>query len=112
MVRMNGIFQNQNVCIIRPSRGQKVIEEVMGNHKPEAWVSDIYNSQTKHPATGNFALSTNYEIANMQLMWVIIAPKKCYELSHKRRMKLKVVEFIILRSLKKLNLNKWSAKSS
>ena len=55
--RVNGknewewVFQNQDVCIIRPSRGQKVIEEVMGSHKPEVWVSDLYSSQAKHPAT-------------------------------------------------------------
>lgn len=45
-------FQNQDVCIhvIRPSRGQKVIEEVMAGNKPEIWVSDLYSSQANHPA--------------------------------------------------------------
>ncbi|MDM8564523.1 transposase [Candidatus Halobeggiatoa sp. HSG11] len=41
--RINGknewewVFQNKDVCfhIIRPSRGRKVIEEVMDGHKPE-----------------------------------------------------------------------------
>jgi len=46
--RVNGnnewewVFQNQNVCCneIRPSRGQKVIEEVIDGNEPEVWVSD------------------------------------------------------------------------
>ena len=36
--------------VIRPSRGQKVIEEVMKGHEPEIWVSDLYSSQANHPA--------------------------------------------------------------
>jgi transposase len=56
--RVNGktqwewVFQNEAVCIhvIRPSRGQKVIEEVMGGHKPEIWVSDLFSAQKNHPA--------------------------------------------------------------
>jgi transposase len=56
--RVNGknewewVFQNKDVCfhVIRPSRGRKVIEEVMDGHKPEIWVSDLYSSQTNHPA--------------------------------------------------------------
>jgi transposase len=57
--RVNGknewewVFQNEDVCfhVIRPSRGQKVIEEVMDGHEPEIWVSDLYSSQSNHPAT-------------------------------------------------------------
>ncbi len=57
--RVNGknewewVFQNEDVCfhVIRPSRGQKVIEEVMKGHEPEIWVSDLYSSQSNHPAT-------------------------------------------------------------
>ena len=57
--RVNGnnewewVFQNSDVCfhIIRPSRGQKIIEEVMDGNQPEVWVSDLYSSQANHPAT-------------------------------------------------------------
>jgi transposase len=56
--RVNGqqqwewVFQNTEVCIhvIRPSRGQGVIQEVMGAYRPTIWVSDLYSAQKKHPA--------------------------------------------------------------
>jgi transposase len=56
--RVNGknewewVFQNDQVCfhIIRPSRGGDVIKEVMAEHQPEVWVSDLYSSQKTHPA--------------------------------------------------------------
>jgi len=56
--RVNGknewewVFQNDKVCfhIIRPSRGQQVIAEVMNGNKPEIWVSDLFSSQSNHPA--------------------------------------------------------------
>jgi transposase len=56
--RVNGqqqwewVFQNAEVCIhvIRPSRGQGVIQEVLGAHRPTIWVSDLYSAQKKHPA--------------------------------------------------------------
>jgi transposase len=56
--RVNGknqwewMFQNEDVCfhLIRPSRGKKVIDEVMGSHPPEVWVSDLYSAQKAHPA--------------------------------------------------------------
>ena len=46
------VFQNEQVClhVIRPSRGQKVIEEVLAGHSPEIWVSDLYSSQKANPA--------------------------------------------------------------
>ena len=55
--RVNGknewewVFQNEQVCfhIIRPSRGGDVIQEVMGDHQPEVWVSDLYSAQKTHP---------------------------------------------------------------
>jgi transposase len=55
--RVNGktqwewVFQNEQVCfhIIKPSRGGDVIQEVMGNHQPEVWVSDLYSAQKTHP---------------------------------------------------------------
>ena len=57
-VRVNGknqwewVFQNQEVClhVIRPSRGAAVIEEILSNHRPVIWVSDLYSSQKHHPA--------------------------------------------------------------
>jgi len=47
-----GVFQNAEVCIhvIRPSRGQGVIHEVLGTHRPTIWVSDLYRAQQNHPA--------------------------------------------------------------
>ncbi len=46
------IFQNAEVCgqVIRPSRGQGVIHEVLGDHRPTVWVSDLYSAQKNHPA--------------------------------------------------------------
>ena len=46
------VFQNEDVClhVIRPSRGVDVINEVMQDHQPEIWVSDLFSSQRKHPA--------------------------------------------------------------
>jgi transposase len=46
------VFQNDQLClhVIRPSRGADVIAEVMGNHQPEVWVSDLYSAQKTHPA--------------------------------------------------------------
>ena len=57
--RVNGknqwewVFQNDQVCfhVIRPSRGGDVIEEVMGEHRPQIWVSDLFSAQKTHPAT-------------------------------------------------------------
>ena len=51
--RVNGdnqwewVFQNQEVClhVIRPSRGQKVIDEVRDGHKPEIGVSDLFSAR-------------------------------------------------------------------
>src|SRR3989337_532283 len=46
------VFQNEDVCVhvIRPSRGQQVIHEVMNGHRPHAWVSDLYGAQRNNPA--------------------------------------------------------------
>jgi transposase len=46
------VFQNDQVClhVIRPSRGHRVIEEVLGEHRPQVWVSDLYSAQRQHPA--------------------------------------------------------------
>ena len=44
---VHSVFQNQDVCfhLIRPSRGQQVIKDVMDGHEPEIWVSDLYWSE-------------------------------------------------------------------
>jgi transposase len=46
------VFQNGQVClhVIRPSRGADVIADVLGDHCPETWVSDLFSAQLKHPA--------------------------------------------------------------
>jgi len=46
------VFQNEPVClhVICPSRGQAVIDEVMANHPPHVWVSDLFSAQKAHPA--------------------------------------------------------------
>lgn len=46
------VFQNEQVClhVIRPSRGAQVIDEVMQDHQPDIWVSDLFSAQAKHPA--------------------------------------------------------------
>lgn len=45
------VFQNEEIClhVIRPSRGAEVISEVMAEHRPEIWVSDLFSAQKKHP---------------------------------------------------------------
>jgi len=56
--RVNGqnqwewVFQNQDVClhVIRPSRGTGVINEVLAEHRPDIWVSDLFSAQKNHPA--------------------------------------------------------------
>jgi len=46
------VFQNDQVCVhvIRPRRSHTVIEEVLGEHRPQVWVSDLYSAQQHHPA--------------------------------------------------------------
>ena len=46
------VFQNDQVClhVIRPSRGKAVIEAVMGDHRPQVWVSDLFSAQKANPA--------------------------------------------------------------
>jgi len=56
--RVNGhtqwewVFQNPEVCVhvIRSSRGHGVIREMLGDHRPTIWVSDLYSAQRHHPA--------------------------------------------------------------
>lgn len=46
----NWVFQNGEVVIhvIRPGRGRAVVDEVMGGHRPQIWVSDLYSAQRGH----------------------------------------------------------------
>ena len=56
--RVNGrtqwewVFQNTEICVhvIRPSRGHGVIRDILGDHCPTIWVSDLYSAQRHHPA--------------------------------------------------------------
>jgi transposase len=45
-------FQKTEVCVpvMRPSRSQRVIHEVLGDHRPTVWVSDLYRAHRNHPA--------------------------------------------------------------
>jgi transposase len=46
------VCHNAAVCgqVIRPSRGHGVIHEVLGDHRPTIWGSDLYRAQPQHPA--------------------------------------------------------------
>src|SRR3954453_8176547 len=46
----NWVFRNEQVVIhvIRPSRGRAVVAEVLGDHRPAIWVSDLYGAQRGH----------------------------------------------------------------
>src|SRR5262245_38597920 len=56
--RVNGctqwawVLQHTAVCVqvIRPSRGQGVLHEVLGTQRPTRWVSALYSAQPHHPA--------------------------------------------------------------
>jgi len=44
------VFQNDQVVlhVIRPSRGAQVVREIMGDHRPVYWISDLYCAQKGH----------------------------------------------------------------
>jgi transposase len=46
------VFQHAEVCVpvMRPSRGHGVIRDILGDHRPTMWVSDLYTAQRHHPA--------------------------------------------------------------
>jgi transposase len=46
----NWVFRNEEVVIhvIRPSRGRAVVAQVLGGHRPDIWVSDLYAAQRGH----------------------------------------------------------------
>ena len=75
--RVNGqnqwewVFQNPDVClqVPSPSRGTGVINEVLGEHRPDIWVSDLFSAQKNHPAPQcKCVWLINCGIANMRLM--------------------------------------------
>src|SRR5262245_4013524 len=46
------VFQHTavGVPVIRPSRGHGVIRDILGDHRPTPWVSELYRAQRHHPA--------------------------------------------------------------
>ena len=44
------VFRNEQLVIhvIRPTRGRAVVAEVLGDHRPAIWVSDLYGGQRGH----------------------------------------------------------------
>ena len=46
----NWVFRNEQVVIhvIRPSRGRAVVAEVLAEHRPQVWVSDLFGAQRGH----------------------------------------------------------------
>lgn len=46
------VFQNEDVCfhVMCATRGASVIYDVLGDHRPEVWVSDLFSAQKSHPA--------------------------------------------------------------
>jgi transposase len=46
----NWVFQNEDVVlhVIRDTRAASVVDEVMGGHRPQFWVSDLYAGQKGH----------------------------------------------------------------
>lgn len=46
------VFQNEDVCfhVMCATRGASVIYDVLGDHQPEVWVSDLFSAQKSHPA--------------------------------------------------------------
>lgn len=46
------VFQNEDVCfhVVCATRGASVIYDVLGDHQPEVWVSDLFSAQKSHPA--------------------------------------------------------------
>jgi transposase len=46
------VFPQAEGCVhvMRPSRGHGIIHDVLGDHRPTIWVSDLYRAQKQHPA--------------------------------------------------------------
>jgi len=53
------VFQNDRLSlhVIRPSRARAVPVEVLGGHRPEVWVSDLYGPQRGHAAAWQLCLA-------------------------------------------------------
>lgn len=50
--------------VLRPSRGRKVVEEVMGEYEPGVWVSDLYGAQLGHGEKHQMCLA--HQIRNLK----------------------------------------------
>jgi transposase len=58
----NWVFRNEQVVIhvIRPTRGRAVVEEVLGGHRPQVWVSDLLGAPSAAtPTPGRSAWPTS-----------------------------------------------------
>ena len=55
----NWVFRNDDVVIhvVRPSRGAGVVAEVLGEHRPAIWASDLYSAQQGHADTWQVCLA-------------------------------------------------------
>src|SRR4051794_17465337 len=55
----NWVFRNDEVVVhvIRPTRGRAVVDEVLGGHRPDVWVSDLYGAQRGHADTWQVCLA-------------------------------------------------------
>jgi transposase len=53
------VFHNDQVAlhVIRHSRGAEVVREVLGNHRPEYWISDLYSAQKGHATKWQICLA-------------------------------------------------------
>ncbi len=43
--------------VLRGSRGKKIVKEVMGEHRPGVWVSDLYSAQLGHAEQSQICLA-------------------------------------------------------
>src|SRR3954467_2344186 len=55
----NWVFRNDEVVVhvIRPTRGRAVVDEVLGGHRPDVWVSHLYGAQRGHADTWQVCLA-------------------------------------------------------
>jgi transposase len=53
------VFHCKDAVVHQPdySRGARVVEETMGGHEPEVWISDRYSAQQKHGAAHQTCLA-------------------------------------------------------
>lgn len=51
--------------VIRPSRANQVLADVLGDAQPQVWVSDAYSAQMKHPAQ-HYQLCLAHQLRDLQ----------------------------------------------